>query len=148
MAVSQTAPISQAYAGDVSPAAAWEALAKNPVAQFVDVRTAPEWSYAGVPSLESLGKKAHTVSYRLYPNFELNTQFLAQLERAVPDKAAPLYFLCRGGVRSREAAMLATQAGWQECYNVLCGFEGAANAHQQRGLVDGWKASNLPWVHP
>lgn len=148
MAVAERLASFTPYAGDVSPKDAWEQLSKNAPAQFIDVRTAPEWTYAGLPHLERIGKKAHTISYKLYPNFEVNSSFLAQLEQAVPDKTAPLYFMCRGGGRSRDAAMLATTAGWQECYNVAGGFDGSANEDHQRGTIDGWKASGLPWVHP
>ncbi len=148
MAATLNVSTSHAYAGDVTPAEAWQALTQDASAQFVDVRTAPEWSYAGLPDLRPLGKKTHAISYKLYPDMNVNPNFLAQLEAAVPNKSTPLYFLCRGGVRSVDAATLATQAGWQHCYNVLYGYEGAANAAQQRGMVNGWKASQLPWIHP
>ena len=65
--------------------------------------------------------------------------FLEQLRgRFAP--ADPLLFLCRSGVRSHYAAMLAASAGYARAYNVLEGFEGDNGA----GL-NGWRAAGLPW---
>lgn len=133
------------YAGDVTPADAWAALAQSTNTQLVDVRTQAEWSFAGVPSLDSLNKTVKTVSWKFYPNFEVNTRFIEQLEQAVADKNAPLYFLCKTGGRSTDAAIAATAAGYTQCYNIEGGFEGDINTNHQRGQVNGWKASRLPW---
>ncbi len=133
------------FAGDVSPVDAWSALTSNESTQLVDVRTQAEWSFAGVPSLDSLGKNVKTISWKFYPNFDLNPRFVEQLEAAVPDKTAPLYFLCKTGGRSTDAAIAATAAGYTQCYNIEGGFEGDINNNYQRGQVNGWKASRLPW---
>jgi rhodanese-related sulfurtransferase len=137
--------MSPLYAGDVAPAEAWSALSGNPDAQLVDVRTQAEWSFAGVPSLASLSKTLKTISWKFYPNFDLNARFIEQLEAAVPDKTAPLYFLCKTGGRSADAAIAATAAGYLACYNIEGGFEGDINTNYQRGQVNGWKAARLPW---
>ena len=50
------------YAGDVTPQAAWEALAKDSSARLVDVRTQPEWSFVGVPDLGRIAKKVSLAS--------------------------------------------------------------------------------------
>ncbi|MGF1957883.1 hypothetical protein ACQUFE_18635, partial [Enterococcus casseliflavus] len=76
-----------AYAGDVSPAEAWSALSGNETAQLVDVRTQAEWSFSGVPSLDSLHRTVKTISWKFYPNFEVNPRFVEQREAAVPDKS-------------------------------------------------------------
>jgi rhodanese-related sulfurtransferase len=133
------------YAGDVSPVEAWSALTSNESAQLIDVRTQAEWSFAGVPSLASIGKTLKTISWKFYPNFDLNQRFIEQLEAAVPDKNAPLYFLCKTGGRSLDAAVAATAAGYAACYNIEGGFEGDINNNHQRGQVNGWKATRLPW---
>ena len=144
----QRAVMELGYAGDVTPRYAWDALHARDAAQFIDVRTPPEWSFSGTPDLTSIGKRAILISYKLYPEMSVNPDFLAQLERAVPDKTTPLYFMCRGGVRSLDAAKLAASAGWLHSYNVTSGFDGTANEKRQRGLTDGWRASGLPWIHP
>ena len=133
------------YLGDVAPAEAWSALTSNPNAQLIDVRTQAEWSFGGIPSLDSINKNVRTISYKFYPNFDLNPRFVEQLELAVPDKSAPLYFLCKTGGRSADAAILATAAGYTTCYNIEGGFEGDINSNHQRGQVNGWKATRLPW---
>jgi rhodanese-related sulfurtransferase len=133
------------YAGDVTPADAWAALSQSATAQLVDVRTQAEWSFTGVPSLDSLNKTVKTVSWKFYPNFDVNARFIEQLEQAVADKNAPLYFLCKTGGRSTDAAIAATAAGYTQCYNISGGFEGDINPNHQRGQVNGWKASRLPW---
>jgi rhodanese-related sulfurtransferase len=51
-----------------------------------------------------------------------------------------LLFLCRSGVRSHYAAQLAAQAGFENTYNVLEGFEGEYGAG-----TNGWRAAGLPW---
>ncbi len=133
------------YAGDVSSAEAWSALSSNPNAQLVDVRTQAEWAFSGIPLLDSISKNVKLISWKFYPNFDLNTKFVEQLEAAVPDKSAPLYFLCKTGGRSTDAAIAATAAGYSECYNVEGGFEGDINTNHQRGQINGWKAARLPW---
>lgn len=133
------------YAGDVSANDAWSALAKHAAAQLIDVRTQAEWAFAGVPSLDTLGKTTKMISWKFYPKFDLNPDFISQLEQAVPDKNAPLYFLCKTGGRSADAAIAAAAAGYTQCYNIEGGFEGDFNANHQRGQVNGWKASRLPW---
>lgn len=133
------------YAGDVSPTEAWSALTQSPNAQLIDVRTQAEWSFAGVPLLESVEKTVKMVSWKLYPNFDVNARFIEQLEQAVADKTAPLYFLCKTGGRSTDAAIAASAAGYCHCYNIEAGFEGDINSNHQRGQVNGWKASRLPW---
>jgi rhodanese-related sulfurtransferase len=133
------------YAGDVNSSEAWNALSQNATAQLIDVRTQAEWSFAGVPSVDSLNKTVKTISWKFYPNFDVNARFIEQLETAVTDKSAPLYFLCKTGGRSLDAAVAATAAGYTQCYNIEGGFEGDINTNHQRGQVNGWKASRLPW---
>ena len=41
------------YAGNISPKDAWELLKGDPKAQLVDVRTAAEWNFVGVPDLSA-----------------------------------------------------------------------------------------------
>lgn len=134
------------YAGDVTPQEAWEALQADQTAQLIDVRTAPEWAFAGLPNLDNIGKKTETLSWKFYPNFDLNPDFIARLEQQHPDKAAPLYFLCKTGGRSADAAIAVTQAGYARAYNIVGGFEGDMNNQRQRGTTSGWKAAGLPWL--
>ena len=134
------------YAGDVSPKEAWDALSGNQKAVLVDVRTLPEWAYVGVPDLRSVGKKAGFICWQLYPQMQVDGEFVARVEQFSTDKSAPIYFICRSGARSRAAAIAVTAAGYEHCYNVAGGFEGDVDGEGHRGKTNGWKASKLPWV--
>ena len=134
------------YAGDISPADAWDILNKDPNAQLVDVRTTAEWSYVGVPDLSAVGREAALVEWQSFPSMRTNPSFVAETERATAvGKDTPLLFLCRSGVRSRAAAVAMTGAGYSRAYNIAGGFEGDPDAERHRGNKNGWKASGLPW---
>ena len=138
------------YAGDVSAQAAFDELARTPEATLVDVRTAAEWSYVGVPLLASIGKAPLLIEWDVFPSGELVPDFLgrlkAGLERLGVREGAPLYFICRSGNRSRNAAIAATAAGFSRCYNVANGFEGKLGPDRHRATAGSWKADGLPWV--
>lgn len=127
------------YAGDLSPAAAWDALAAGAV--LVDVRTEGEWAHIGVPDTSSLNVEPVFIQWNLATGSN-NPQFLAQLQAAVPAQQQ-LVMLCRSGVRSIAAAEAATAAGYT-AFNVLEGFEGEPDRYGDR-VLNGWKNSSLPW---
>ncbi|MGO4362043.1 rhodanese-like domain-containing protein [Terrabacter sp. RAF57] len=133
------------YAGDVTPEQAWTVLRDEPGAALVDVRTRAEWSYVGLPDLGGIGKDVVLVEWQTYPEGTVNERFTADLEAAGVPKDAPVYFLCRSGVRSVAAAEAATRNGWSRSHNVLEGFEGTHDEQRHRA-VSGWKVAGLPWV--
>ena len=125
------------YAGALLPAEAHALMRSG--AKMVDVRTRAELDWVGrVPG-------AAAVEWNAYPGGARNPDFLAQLDQ-VAGKAEPVMFLCRSGNRSHFAAVVATQAGWEECYNILEGFEGDRDPNQHRSSVNGWKIAGLPWI--
>ena len=128
-----------AYAGTLLPGEAHQILQQAPRAKLVDVRTRAEWDYVGrIPG-------AVEIELLTYPGNRPNPSFVAELERQV-DKQALAMFICRSGGRSHNAATLAMQAGYAECYNVLEGFEGDKDAAGHRNTKGGWRAAGLPWV--
>ncbi len=133
------------YAGDVDCGKAWEILEGDADAVLVDVRTVPEWEFVGLPDLGSIGKQTALVQWQIYRGPAPNPEFLAELEAANIAKDATVMFLCRSGARSMSAAIAATAAGYQTCYNIAGGFEGPPDGERHRGSVDGWKALGLPW---
>jgi len=135
------------YAGDVSAEEAWRVLKEEPKARLVDVRTSAEWTFVGLPDLESLGRDLVCVEWQSLPAMQVNPSFPDAVAGALEgaDKAAPVFFLCRSGARSRAAAQAMTQAGFKAAYNVAGGFEGDLDAERHRGRKNGWKASGLPW---
>jgi rhodanese-related sulfurtransferase len=138
------------YAGDVSVREAWDNLAKSATATLVDVRTAAEWAYVGVPVLTSIGKATVLVEWDEFPSGQLVPDFLgrlkAELDKLGLDKDSPLYFICRSGNRSRHAAVAATAAGYRRAFNVAHGFEGRLGPERHRNSKESWKGEGLPWV--
>jgi rhodanese-related sulfurtransferase len=124
------------YAGDLTPAEAYDLVRERCDAVLVDVRTEEEWDQVGVPDLGDLGKDVVFVEWQRGPRRLPNPDFVAELAAAVPD-GAEVVMICRSGVRSVAAAQAATAAGIGPAYNVLEGFEGAG----------GWQRSALPWRH-
>jgi rhodanese-related sulfurtransferase len=127
-----------AYEGALMPDEAYEIMQSAPGAKLVDVRSRAELEFVG----RILG--AVEIELLVYPGMKPNLNFMAALEQQV-DKEALVMFICRSGGRSHQAAQIATQAGWPDCYNVLAGFEGDANSAKHRGVLNGWKTLGLPW---
>lgn len=128
---------------DASPQEAFDALQRDPKARIVDVRTRPEWIFIGLPDVPTADPV--TIEWQSYPAMQVAADFGERLAAAVPDKDAPLYFLCRSGARSMAAARLAASLGYAHAFNVRDGFEGPPDADGHRGTTAGWKASGLPW---
>ncbi|MEL0071245.1 MAG: rhodanese-like domain-containing protein [Rhodobiaceae bacterium] len=136
---------SDGFAGHVSPATCWQVLSADGDAILVDVRTQAEWQYVGLPDLSGLGKQTLCVEWQSYPDLQVNPAFAEQLRPHVGTATAPLFFICRSGVRSMAAARVMTAEGHTPCYNVAGGFEGDTDAHGHRASVNGWKFADLPW---
>ena len=130
------------YKGDIPPKEAHDRLKANPQAVLIDVRTAPEWAFVGVPAVERLMR----LSWQVYPQMQVNSDFVTSVEKAQIPKDTEIICLCRSGARSASAATALTQAGYTNCWNVAEGFEGDKDATGHRGHVGGWKAAGLPWV--
>ena len=125
------------YAGALLPAEAHALMQKG--AKLVDVRTDAELHYVGsVPGGDA-------VEWNTFPDGQRNPAFLEQLA-GVARKDEPVMFLCRSGVRSHQAAIAATEAGWTDAYNILEGFEGDKDAEGHRNMVGGWRKAGLPWM--
>jgi len=127
------------YQGALTPPEAYYLSQHLEGAVLVDVRSAAEWQFVGVVP------GALRIELRTFPGMQPNPQFSAQLQGAV-DKQAVLLLMCRSGVRSHEAAVLAAAAGYSRVYNVLEGFEGDKDGQEHRGNLSGWKAHGLPWI--
>lgn len=121
------------YSGDVTPLQAFGFLQSHEGA-LIDVRTAPEWQ-AGLPDMGACSGELLAISWKFAPDYALNPQFSQTVQAAAADKNIPLFFICRSGGRSLDAAAAMTAAGYRYCFNVQGGFESA----------EGWKAANLPW---
>jgi rhodanese-related sulfurtransferase len=136
---------------ECGPEAAWAALSASERTLLVDVRTRPEWSFVGVPDLQSTRAGMILSEWREFPGMAINGSFattlLADLGKDLPGQ---LYFICRSGARSMEAARavaeeLNSRGLSVDCINVAEGFEGDLDQDGHRGRRNGWKARGLPW---
>ena len=124
------------YAGDISPALAWQWLQAGQ-AVLVDVRTDAEREWVGfVPG-------AIALAWKQWPGMAINPGFDEGIVAAVPTGHKAM-LLCRSGVRSVAAARRAAELG-VEAYNILEGFEGHPNPDGHRNQLAGWRQRGLPW---
>jgi rhodanese-related sulfurtransferase len=127
-----------AYAGAIDPESAYE-LFRSGEAILVDVRTVEERKFVGhVPDSVHVAWQTGTAMIK-------NPRFIKELSTKVPREAV-VFFICRSGKRSADAAAAAAGAGFAQAFNVLEGFEGDLDANGQRGGVSGWRLRGLPWV--
>jgi rhodanese-related sulfurtransferase len=119
-------------------AAHW--LQDHPSTVFVDCRTDIEFLFVGHP----VG--AINIPWHELPDWDVNPDFVSQvLSLTGQRKDCAVMLLCRSGTRSVEAATALEQAGFQQVINVLHGFEGDRNEHEQRGQLNGWRFDGLAW---
>ena len=136
------------YAGDVSCQDAWDALAADPQALLVDVRTQVEWQLIGKPDLSSIHQEPVDLQWVTMQG--VNKNFVDELKAILEERGAatdtPIYFMCQSGGRSKMSAMQCTELGYSTCYNIAEGFEGDLDEHQHRNSINGWKVAGLPWT--
>jgi rhodanese-related sulfurtransferase len=137
-AASRALPQTIGFAGNLTPAQAWELFAQQS-AVLLDVRTAEERKFVGyVPGSLHL-------PWLLGTAMQTNPRFVRELESKVP-KSAVILLLCRSGSRSASAAAAASRAGFQQAFSILDGFEGELDEQGHRGSRNGWRFQGLPWV--
>ena len=124
---------------NLTPQKAWDLLQQNTDAVLVDVRTKVEHAFVGHP----IG--AIHIAWKEAPDWKVNPAFVAEVEKRVPDKNAPILLLCRSGQRSLDAAKALEDAGYQGLINIVDGFEGPLDQHNHRGNLGGWRFNGLPW---
>lgn len=124
---------------NLNPRQAWDLLQQNTDAVLVDVRTKVEHAFVGHP----LG--AIHIAWKEAPDWQVNSNFVAEVKDVVPDYNAPVLLLCRSGQRSLDAAKVLEEAGFKRPINIINGFEGPLDQHNHRGNVGGWRFNGLPW---
>jgi len=136
---------------ELRPGEAWDRLCATAATALVDVRSRPEWAFVGVTDLQSIGRPMVLAEWLGYPDMVVNSGFYDEvMTKLGPVRPKSLFFLCRSGSRSRDAALCfektAEESGEPvQCFNVLEGFEGDLDEAGHRGTVNGWKRSGLPW---
>ena len=138
----------------VDPVMAYEKLAGCNRSFLVDVRTRAEWSFVGTPVCQSMKNDVIFCEWASFPNMVKKPDFLENLLSHLNlERSDNIFFICRSGARSFQAALeLSSFLGGSgkvfsgvSCFNVKYGFEGGLSDDSQRGGVNGWKFSNLPW---
>jgi rhodanese-related sulfurtransferase len=130
---------------NAGPQEAHRILAADPAAVLLDVRSKMEFDYVGHP----LG--AINLPLMEPPHWQTDSEFVDKVRRALHARtrglveALTVMTLCRSGKRSLVAADLLAQAGFQQVYNILEGFEGELDANKHRNTLNGWRARGLPW---
>jgi rhodanese-related sulfurtransferase len=139
-----------ATVAEMLPHEAYEML-KKPDTVLVDVRTKSEWSFVGFPDLSALNKRVLKVEWLAFPEMSVNPEFTGELFSNFGDRFPDtIYFICRSGVRSLDAAEYVSELIGElgrktHCVNVAEGFEGDLDDQKHRGNVSGWKQRKLPW---
>ena len=136
---------------EMTPDHAYQDMQNDPHSVLVDVRTKAEWVFVGLPDLSHIKRKLYKVEWKSYPAMAVNMAFAEQLSSKVNfSKISNIYFICRSGARSLEAAhylqkTLGEKAETIKFINIVEGFEGDLDANAHRGTINGWKGRNLPW---
>jgi len=112
-------------------------LNDNSSSYLIDVRTNAEWQKIGTPLILN-SKNYLQLSWRHGEDMSRNNNFEKELMSVVTNKDSLLFFLCRSGVRSLEAAISMENNGYMNCYNIYDGFEGT-------NFQNGWKNNKLPF---
>jgi rhodanese-related sulfurtransferase len=134
--------MSNDYAGDLAPRMVWDMLCCNADSLLVDVRTEAEWREDGVPDLSDIKREVIFVTWFGAGHGARFIQDLSTHIGSLRESSTPvlLFFMCRSGQRSKEAAIVAYAAEYHDSFNVSPGFSGDASEGNKN-----WKSENLPW---
>jgi rhodanese-related sulfurtransferase len=121
----------------ITPDEAGRILAETPDAVYLDVRTEEEFAAGHPPGALNVplflrGKEGMTP----------NADFLPVVQKMLP-KTSPILCGCQAGPRSRKAAEMLVETGYERLSCVAGGFEGARDA-EGRITAPGWKDAGLP----
>lgn len=140
---------------------AFELKQEQPLTLLVDVRSLPEITFLGMPTLADAhipfktqqdysDYNAKTGSFKM----KLNPSFVADIEALIAERElnrnASIILMCRSGGRSAQAADKLTQAGFTRVFSVVDGYEGdKAKSGKLAGqrVVNGWRNAGLPWSY-
>ena len=126
------------YTADITPTEAHDMLVADEDAVLVDCRTQAEWTFVGVPEVDS----SRFVEWTRWPDGGHNENFIRDVAGGLSPEQSVIV-ICRTGGRSAAAAAALTQAGFAKVYNVTDGFEGHVGTDGHR--AGGWKGAGLPW---
>jgi rhodanese-related sulfurtransferase len=110
--------------GNVSWPECFSAIKEKSDAYLIDVRTKEEWEQTGIAELGANNKdQLKLITWMIFNPFShINNNFMNELMNKIPNKESELYFICRSGKRSYQAAEATMQAGYKNCFNVENGL--------------------------
>ena len=131
----------------ITASAAWRWLQSDATIRLIDIRSTQEFLFVGHP----VG--AVHVPYIDEPDWEPNPCFTAQVRDLLPvvadlkvKREDLIFLICRSGERSKAAGQVLIEAGVDNVFSIIDGFEGPLNEHAHRSGISGWRYDGLPWA--
>ena len=131
----------------ITASAAWRWLQSDSTIRLIDIRSTPEFLFVGHP----VG--AVHVPYIDEPDWEPNPCFTTQVRDLLPVVADQkvkregfIFLICRSGERSKAAGQVLIEAGVDNVFSIIDGFEGPLNEQDHRSGISGWRYDGLPWA--
>ncbi len=131
-------------------------LKKHKEAILIDVRTPEETMFVGMATKAAKNIPFMFVDHSKYSTkkkrytMKRNVNFVKEADKFLKskdlDEFSTIIFICRSGSRSSKAVNALAEAGYDNIYTVIDGFEGDKNKKGQR-TVNGWKNAGLPWSY-
>ncbi len=130
------------------PRQAFDLIASNSDAVFIDCRSDAEFFLIGHPFVVTTDGQEIRPEHILWVDelrMEENPNFVSQVHAFAKTKDRPTLLICRSGRRTLAAGAALEAAGFSNVINILHGFEGDRNDHDQRSSMNGWRFDGLPW---
>ena len=87
------------------PSSVYSELSKDDSSYLIDVRTKPEWNFVGYPYIKNMKNDIIFCEWAFYPLMQKNPHFEDEiLSKLNLNNCRNLYFICRSGSRSFNAA--------------------------------------------
>jgi rhodanese-related sulfurtransferase len=135
----------------IEPRKAWQFIQKDSKSILIDVRSTMEFLFVGHP------KGAIHIAWIDEPDWDINENFVTEVRNIVLGNAvkrdeseesiqnAPIFLICRSGVRSLDGGKALVKAGFTQVFNIEDGFEGPRDVNHHRSTLGGWRFHGLPW---
>lgn len=107
---------------DINSIAAWNIINNNLGAILIDVREDYELENE-TSRINLLKHQVINLPWLSLINDTASDNFIDQLNLKIPHKEVTLLFICKLGIRSKKAALVASSLGFNNCYNIFDGFE-------------------------
>ncbi len=131
----------------ISSKQAVDMIESDELTYLIDIRSSMEFLFIGHP----IG--AIHIPWMDEPDWDINPHFVADVRKlllggsvcSTKDHCANIILICRSGNRSDTAGEELLEAGLQQVYHIIDGFEGDKNDKDHRSTINGWRFEGLPW---